>query len=275
MRKAKLTAEQTEQLKPYLKKLNTVERLTKEQERQLILEKCHGSREAADRLVTANLRLVIPTAIKYADKGLPIEDLVQEGNIGLMMAVEKFDYHKGKSLSFYASYWIRQQIQRAIATKAAVIRVPISAARELDEFRKQKEEIGEKLGQTASENMLAVKMNLPLKKVKELNFLAYEEVIPLDNETVETTEDTSFDMDEYIQERRIRECLGKALSMLSPLERTVLCMKIGFGLNRHDYYTEISKATGIPLSQLPSKFARACRKLRVMQPIEEIGEMIS
>ncbi|GAA0721405.1 RNA polymerase sigma factor RpoD [Clostridium malenominatum] len=254
----------------YLKEIGKGELLTAEEEVQLAKQIEAGNERAKDKLIESNLRLVVSIAKKYVGKGLSFLDLVQEGNIGLMKAVEKFDYTKGYRFSTYATWWIKQAVTRAIADQSRTIRIPVHMNEIASKVLKTQKELYQKLDRTPTEEEVAEELKLPVQKVKQIYAICME---PISLETpVGTNEDTfledfipdeSYSPEQKVMTSMLGEVLGSALRTLSPREERVVRLRYGL-LEDGEIRTleEIGKEFNLTRERIRQIEASALRKLR-------------
>ena len=254
----------------YLKEIGKVPLLTQEEENELSRRVKEGDTEAARRLAEANLRLVVSIAKHYAGRGMLLSDLIQEGNLGLMKAVDKFDYQKGYRFSTYATWWIRQAITRAIADQGRTIRIPVHMVETVNRLRKTSRILTQELGREPTPDELAQKLQMPKEQVTEILRIMME---PLSLETpVGDEEDThlgDFMPDlafpppsEEASYRVMRAQLLEVLSTLTERERKVL--ELRFGLEDGEVHTleEVGEEFHVTRERIRQIESKALRKLR-------------
>jgi RNA polymerase primary sigma factor len=222
------------------------------------------------RMTVANLRLVISIARKYAHSGLAFSDLVQEGNLGLMRAVEKFEYRRGFKFSTYATWWIRQSITRAIANQARLIRVPVHMVKAIDQVERGRSEIEAGTGRPASAAVIAAHLNMPTDKVLKALAASWA-TTPLDAPDCESDDismiagtmgDSSPGPEELAVQASLREILTESLRTLTPKEARILCLRLG--LNDSDSHTleQVGEIVGVTRERVRQIEAAALTKLR-------------
>ena len=254
----------------YLKEIARTPLLTAAQEVELARAMEAGSLEAKNHLVQANLRLVVSIAKKYAGRGLSLLDLIQEGNLGLIHAVEKFDYRKGFKFSTYATWWIRQAIGRAVGNQARTIRLPVHVSDTINRLAKTKSRLAHELGREAADEEIAEEMGLPIEKINELVKASHQPVSL--NATViagETTElgdlipDAKAEApDDVAVQSSLRNALQDALEKLSPIERRVVQLRHGLLDGRERSVADVARRTGLSREGVLETEAQALTKLR-------------
>ena len=259
----------------YLKEIGKVPLLTGEEELTLAQAMIEGETEyeresAKQKLVEANLRLVVSIAKRYVGRGMFFLDLIQEGNLGLMKAVEKFDYNKGFKFSTYATWWIRQAITRAIADQARTIRIPVHMVETINKVLRVSRQLLQELGHEASAEEIAEVMNIPVEKVRETMKIAQEPVsleTPIGEEEDSHLGDFIPDDDapapaEAASYAMLREHLDEVLHTLTPREMQVLKLRFGFDDGRTRTLEEVGKEFNITRERIRQIEAKALRKLR-------------
>ena len=259
----------------YLKEIGKVALLSGEEELALAKQMIEGETEyqresAKQKLVEANLRLVVSIAKRYVGRGMFFLDLIQEGNLGLMKAVEKFDYNKGFKFSTYATWWIRQAITRAIADQARTIRIPVHMVETINKVLRVSRQLLQELGHEASPEEIAEVMNIPVEKVRETMKIAQEPVsleTPIGEEEDSHLGDFIPDDDapapaEAASYTMLREHLDEVLHTLTPREMQVLKLRFGLDDGRTRTLEEVGKEFNITRERIRQIEAKALRKLR-------------
>ena len=230
-----LATSTSDPVKMYLQEIGKIPLLSREQEVELAKEIALCNPEARDTLISANLRLVVSIAKKYLGRGLSFLDLIQEGNLGLMRAVEKFDYTKGYKFSTYATWWIRQAITRAIADQARTIRIPVHMIETVREFHRVKKEHLQETGAVPDQETLAQQLGIPVEKVKRVENVS-QYTSSLERPIGEDEEDSLGDLitDEHAPsptkeayKQFMTEELDRALNQLSDREKEILVLRYG------------------------------------------------
>ena len=254
----------------YLKEIGKVPLLTPEEEVALAARMAEGDEEAKRRMAEANLRLVVSIAKRYVGRGMLFLDLIQEGNLGLIKAVEKFDYTKGYKFSTYATWWIRQAITRAIADQARTIRIPVHMVETINKVIRVSRQLLQELGHDPSAEEIAEEMNIPADKVREILKIAQE---PVSLETPIGEEEDShlgdFIEDEGASEPSeaasftlLKEQLMNVLDTLTPREKKVLELRFGILDGRTRTLEEVGKEFQVTRERIRQIEAKALRKLR-------------
>ena len=254
----------------YLKEIGQVKLLTADEEIELAKRVTEGDKAAKDRLTEANLRLVVSIAKKYSGRGLHILDLIQEGNTGLIRAVDKFDYTKGNKFSTYATWWIRQAITRAIADQARTIRVPVHMVEVINKATRCNRKLVQELGREPTLEEIAAELNLPIEKIIEANRTAADTLsldMPVGDE--EDTTIGSFVEDDNTpgpvdatSNAMLSEALTEILGTLTEREADVLRMRFGMYDGRTHTLEEVGQIFGVTRERIRQIENKAIRKLR-------------
>ena len=254
----------------YLKEIGRVDLLTADEEKELAARMEMGDNEAKDHLTTANLRLVVSIAKRYTGRGLSFLDLIQEGNLGLIKAVDKFDYRKGYKFSTYATWWIRQAITRAIADQARTIRIPVHMVETINKMIRIQRQLLQKLGREPEPEEIAAEMEITVEKVREIMKISQEPVslekpigeeedsflgdfIP-DDDAPSPSEQASFAL--------LKEQLFEVLKELTPREEKVLRLRFGLDDGRTRTLEEVGREFDVTRERIRQIEAKALRKLR-------------
>ena len=257
-------------VKAYLKEIGQVPLLSAEEEQTLARAARAGDADARRRLSEANLRLVVSVAKRYAGRGLPFLDLIQEGNLGLIKAVDKFDYTKGFKFSTYATWWIRQAITRAIADQGRTIRIPVHLVEHINRVRKTAGELLRKNGREPTAEEIAVRLEMEPDRVRELLQLAQE---PVSLETPVGEEEDAH-LEDFIQDEEagipvdeagrqlLRRELMSVLKSLTPREERVITLRFGLDDGRPRTLEELGKEFNVTRERIRQIEAKALRKLR-------------
>ena len=257
-------------LRQYLREIGKTPLLTPDEEQELARRVSEGDEDAIVRMADSNLRLVVSIAKHYRDRGLPLQDLIQEGNLGLLKAIEKFDYTRGYKFSTYATWWIRQAITRAIADQARTIRIPVHMVETINKTIRVSRQLLQELGHDPSAEEIAAEMDMPVEKVRDILKIAQEPVsletpigeeedshlgdfIP-DEDASEPSEAASFSL--------LREQLEEVLETLAPREKKVLELRFGIVDGRTRTLEEVGKEFNVTRERIRQIEAKALRKLR-------------
>ena len=254
----------------YLKEIGKVPLLSAEEEQELAEKMSLGDEDAKKRLSEANLRLVVSIAKRYVGRGMLFLDLIQEGNLGLIKAVEKFDYQKGFKFSTYATWWIRQAITRAIADQARTIRIPVHIVETINKLIRVSRQLLQELGRDPYPEEIAKEMNMSIDKVREIQKIAQEPVsleTPIGEEEDSHLGDFIPDDDapapaEAASFSLLKEQLTDVLSTLAPREEKVLRLRFGLDDGRARTLEEVGSEFGVTRERIRQIEAKALRKLR-------------
>lgn len=254
----------------YLKEIGKVPLLSAEEEIELAKRMELGDQEAKKRLAEANLRLVVSIAKRYVGRGMLFLDLIQEGNLGLIKAVEKFDYRKGYKFSTYATWWIRQAITRAIADQARTIRIPVHMVETINKLIRVSRQLLQELGREPTPEEIAAEMNMPVERVREILKISQE---PVSLETPIGEEEDSH-LGDFIQDDNVpvpadaaaftllKEQLEEVLGTLTEREQKVLTLRFGLEDGRARTLEEVGREFNVTRERIRQIEAKALRKLR-------------
>ena len=257
-------------VKMYLKDIGQVPLLTTDEELELAQKMSEGQEAAKKRLSEANLRLVVSIAKRYVGRGMLFLDLIQEGNLGLMKAVEKFDYQKGFKFSTYATWWIRQSITRAIADQARTIRIPVHMVETINRLVREQRILLQELGREPTLEELAERMGVSIERVSEIQKIAQD---PVSLETPIGEEEDSH-LGDFIEDDKtptasdsvastmLKEQIARVLDMLTPREEKVLRLRYGIDDGRPRTLEEVGKEFNVTRERIRQIEAKALRKLR-------------
>ncbi len=269
----------------YLREIGRIKLLNSEQEVELAKKIINGGKVgeiAKKKLVQANLRLVVSIAKKYVGRGMLFLDLIQEGNLGLIRAAEKFDYERGYKFSTYATWWIRQAITRAIADQARTIRIPVHMVETINKLKKVTRKLAQDLSRKPSEEELSEAMGITINKLREIIKVAQEPLsleIPIGKEEDSRLGDFIEDKDAdapvmTVAHELLREDLHEVLGTLSPRERDVLRLRFGMDDGRQRTLEEVGQLFGVTRERIRQIEAKALRKLRHPNRSKRLKEYI-
>jgi RNA polymerase primary sigma factor len=257
-------------IRSYLQEIGRIPLLTAQEEIYLAKKIIEGDKKSSEYLTTANLRLVVSIAKKYSNRGLDLLDLIQEGNMGLMRAVEKFDHTKGFKFSTYATWWIRQAITRAIADQARTVRVPVHMIETINQYNKAMNELQQKFQRAPSEKEIAKYMKITEEKVVEIKTISQLPVslqlqIGDDKNTSlsEITEDkNAVNPEEYAEYANLKQQIEKALETLNDRERRVIMLRFGTKDGVSRTLEEVGQEFNVTRERIRQIEAKALKKLR-------------
>lgn len=257
-------------IRMYLKEIGKIPLLSTDEEIELAKRMENGDEEARKRLAEANLRLVVSIAKRYVGRGMQFLDLIQEGNLGLIKAVEKFDYRKGYKFSTYATWWIRQAITRAIADQARTIRIPVHMVETINRLIRASRQMVQELGREPTPEELARKLDMPVERVREIKKISHD---PVSLETPIGEEEDSH-LGDFIQDDNVmvpadqaaftllHEQLMESLETLSEREQQVLRLRFGLDDGRPRTLEEVGRVFHVTRERIRQIEAKALRKLR-------------
>ena len=278
-----LDAATDDSVKMYLKDIGTVSLLSPDEEKELARRMAEGDLGAKQRLSEANLRLVVSIAKRYVGRGMQFLDLIQEGNMGLLKAVEKFDYTKGFKFSTYATWWIRQSITRAIADQARTIRIPVHMVETINKTGRVSRMLLQKLGREPSPAEIAAEMGIPVEKVVEIQKIAQD---PVSLETPIGEEEDSH-LSDFLEDdkapspsdraeaKMLKEELLKVLDTLTPRENEVIRKRYGLDDSRPKTLEEVGREFNVTRERIRQIEAKALRKLRHPNRTKKLKDFIN
>lgn len=260
----------TDPIREYLKEIGSIPLLTQEQEQELAKRKALGDLHAGQKLVEANLRLVVSIAKRYTGRGMSFLDLVQEGNIGLMKAVEKFDYTKGYRLSTYATWWVKQSVTRALADQSRTIRLPVHMVEAVNRVRRAQRMLAVRLGREPSNEEIGKEIGMSEKRVTELMQSSGDTVsleTPVGDEDGSNlgdfvADDANASTEEKAESVFLREEIGQMLQGLNPREREVIILRFGLESGHPMTLEEVGKRFKVTRERIRQIETAALRKLR-------------
>lgn len=269
-------------IREYLKEIGSIPLLTPEEESDLARRKSEGDVEAGRRLVEANLRLVVSIAKRYTGRGMSFLDLVQEGNMGLMKAVEKFDYAKGYRLSTYATWWVKQSITRSLADQSRTIRLPVHMVEAVNKIRRAQRSLSVKLGREPSMEEVAEEVNMSEKRVTELIQASGDTVsleTPVGDEEGSNlgdfvADDTNASTEDKAESFLLREEIDSMLQGLNPRERDVIILRFGLETGHPLTLEEVGKRFNVTRERIRQIETAALRKLRNPSKSKKIRDFL-
>lgn len=270
-------------VKMFLREIGEIPLLTEEEEKKLAQRIQEGDTAAMKRLAEANLRLVVSIAKRYAGRGMQLSDLIQEGNLGLMKAVEKFDYTKGFKFSTYATWWIRQSITRAVADQARTIRLPVHMVETINKHIRVQRALTQELGREPTPEELAEKLGISIEKVIEVKKIVQD---PVSIDSPVGTDDKDSLLGDFIEDHNslppsesaaqqlLKEQLLEVLHKLPPREEKVLRMRYGIDDGKPKTLEEVGKAFNVTRERIRQIEAKALRKLGHSQKCKRLKDYI-
>jgi RNA polymerase primary sigma factor len=273
----------TDAIRSYLYEIGKIPLLTGEEEVILAKRIEKGDKEAGQLLITANLRLVVSIAKKYSKSGLELLDLIQEGNIGLMRAVEKFDYHKGFKFSTYATWWIRQAITRAIADQARTIRVPVHMIETINKFNKVNGSLSTRLGRQPTDEEIAKEMDIEIEKIAEIKKIKQNPsslATPIGDEKDSKLQDIlpdewSQSPEDFATSEYLKNQLKEILDSLQDRERRVLALRFGLDDGVTRTLEEVGREFGVTRERIRQIEAKALKKLKEKSSEKKLDDYIA
>lgn len=269
-------------IREYLKEIGSIALLTPEEESDLARRKSEGDVEAGRKLVEANLRLVVSIAKRYTGRGMSFLDLVQEGNLGLMKAVEKFDYAKGYRLSTYATWWVKQSITRSLADQSRTIRLPVHMVEAVNKIRRAQRSLSVKLGREPSMEEVAEEVNMSGKRVAEL-IQASGDIVSLETPVGDeegsnlgdfVADDANASTEDKAESFLLREEIDSMLQGLNPREREVIILRFGLETGHPLTLEEVGKRFNVTRERIRQIETAALRKLRNPSKSKKIRDFL-
>lgn len=279
----KHSSQVSDSVKIYLKEIGAIPLLTAQEEQEIASRIEQGDQEAKQLLINSNLRLVVSIAKRYVGRGLAFQDLIQEGNFGLMRAVDKFDYKKGFKFSTYATWWIRQSITRSIADQARTIRIPVHMIETIHRVRKVQRDLIQTLGRNPTSEEIAERMeNMSADKVREIEQMILDPVsleTPVGNEEdsllkdfIEDTDMVTPDM--YTTNQLLKEEINQALKNLTERESKIIRLRYGLDDGRSHTLEEVGQVFGVTRERVRQIEAKALRQLKRPGNIKNLKDFI-
>lgn len=266
----------------YLKEIGKIPLLSMDEELELAKRMEQGDETAFQKLAESNLRLVVSIAKRYAGRGMHLLDLIQEGNLGLMRAVEKYDYRRGYRFSTYATWWIRQSITRALADQSRTIRIPVHMVESINRMIRTSRQMVQELGREPTDKEIAARLEIPMERMEELRRISLE---PISLETPIGEEDDSH-LGDFIQDdhtvvpadqaayRLLQEHLETALHTLTDRERMVLKLRFGMVDGKAHTLEEVGREFGVTRERIRQIETKAIRKLRHPSQIRKLKDFL-
>jgi RNA polymerase primary sigma factor len=259
----------TDPVRQYLREIGRVSLLTAAEEIELAKKAEKGEKRAKDKLISANLRLVVSIAKKYVGRGMSLLDLIEEGNMGLMRAVDKYDWRRGFKFSTYATWWIRQAITRALADQARTIRIPVHMVETINRFNRAQRKLMQDLGREPTPDEVAKELGIDPSKAREIIKVSQEPASLAtkvgdeeDSELGDFIQDQGLKPDEQATRELLRGHLDEVLDSLSPREKRVLQLRFGLEDGKQRTLEEVGREFGVTRERIRQIEAKAIRKLR-------------
>ena len=259
-------------VRAYFKSIGRTKLLSADEEIELGKRIANGDEDAKKKLTEANLRLVVSIAKRYSGRGMHLLDLIQEGNIGLMRAADKFDYSKGFKFSTYATWWIRQSITRSIADQSRTIRIPVHMGDTINKMNRVKRELLVELGMEPNTEQIADRMGIPVEKVRDIMMAAMDPIsleTPIgeeeDSKLEDFVQDSTQSVERTVIQSRLREQVDEVLGKLPEREERVLRLRFGLDDGRERTLEEVGREFNVTRERIRQIEMKALRKLRVKQ----------
>jgi RNA polymerase primary sigma factor len=257
-------------MKAYVRQIGQSALLTPQQETELAWKISHGDREARDLMIRSNLRLVVTIARDYTDYGMPLLDLISEGNIGLMKAVERFDVTKGAKLSTYAVWWIRQSIKRALSNQSKLVRLPVHLSEKMSKMRRVALRMSEELGREPTDDELGAELGIAAKKVSELRGIGVRPAsldAPISDDGLTEFGESVADEEaqtpfELLRDKDLRSRVDDLLKELNDREKKIITQRFGFGGRARKTLQQVGDTLGVSRERIRQLENSALAKLR-------------
>jgi RNA polymerase primary sigma factor len=272
-------------MKAYLRQIGRTPLLTPQEEAELARKIRNGDREARDLMIRSNLRLVVTVARDYIDYGMPLLDLISEGNIGLMKAVERFDVTKGAKLSTYAVWWIRQSIKRALSNQSKLVRLPVHLGEKMSKMRRVASQMSEQLGRDPTDDELGAEIGLSTEKIAELRGIGIRPTsldAPISDDGLTEFGESVADEDaqtpfELLRDKDLRSKVDGLLEELNGREKKIIAERFGFGGRQRKTLQEVGETLGISRERIRQLENAALAKLRRALNLKEepIGRLVA
>ena len=265
-------------VRAYFKSIGRTKLLSADEEIELGKRIANGDEDAKKKLTEANLRLVVSIAKRYSGRGMHLLDLIQEGNIGLMRAADKFDYSKGFKFSTYATWWIRQSITRSIADQSRTIRIPVHMGDTINKMNRVKRELLVELGMEPNAEQIADRMGIPVEKVRDIMMAAMDPIsleTPIgeeeDSKLEDFVQDSTQSVERTVIQSRLREQVDEVLGKLPEREERVLRLRFGLDDGRERTLEEVGREFNVTRERIRQIEMKALRKLRVNHRVKQLN----